>query len=181
MPDLTSEWLSFAHVTTADRRQLGLDRHTALTGDAQIAKTRARIDHGLFVPDADGVAMFVVPVFDWPALHGGGIVDFVAWEPEQPDHWFLRHGWAEALGVWHSFGGAEPVDVRVHRRPLDWLRADGNGICLLATDPLQQGAILRMLHAIVAEDMAHRDQIARVMRKPFELPRVTVAPARRAA
>lgn len=179
MIDIQSEWLSrsYSSLTTEDRHRLGLGRRAALMGDAQVAKVRARIDHHLFVPDDDGLPMVVGPVFGHPAFEGGEVVDLVAWEVTGPGRWYLRAGLADALGEWHAMAGADPVDVRVHRRPIDWLRADGDGLCLLSDDAVTNAAILTALPGIIAEDMTHRDELARLLRMPYRLPTVRVAPA----
>lgn len=71
------------------------------------------------------------------AVDAGALVDVVAVSTSHPDQWALRtgHGWAlgcEAIERVHAALAEErrPV-LALHANPIDWLRAGGEGVCVL--------------------------------------------------
>lgn len=64
---------------------------------------------------------------------GGAIIDLVAMSFSDENKWALRTGTADLLGEWnyyHAIATQQRV-VRLHSTPLAWLRAAGDGICVL--------------------------------------------------
>jgi hypothetical protein len=155
------------------------------------ALARIRVSKGItFEPDDDGGSAFIVPVrvespitpetFDAAtAVRDGAIIDLVAFHPLHPDRWALRRDAAEWLGaVEPQFIG--PPAVRVWRTPLDWLRADCEGIVLLSRDRPGQYRILSGLCRIVAEDAEHAAELRRLLAHPWTSPPVLIANHREA-
>ncbi len=92
-------------------------------------------------------------------------IDLVAWYPKAPARWWLRRNIAVLLGeieIVHAevYGEA----IQVHKAPLDWLKAGGDGIVILA-DPADAFPYLRGIK-IVAEDVAHGMELERCLRPP---------------
>jgi hypothetical protein len=83
-------------------------------------------EDGLFVP-GEGVPHLLLPV-----IMDGELIDLVAIRSSIPSDWMLRTGLGWALGMDR---GLEPYTwgdmPTVHETPLDWLRADCTGICVL--------------------------------------------------
>jgi hypothetical protein len=61
------------------------------------------------------------------------LIDMIAWQPNDPTHWWFRLGDVVVdLGVEHlDLAHTEGRSISLHRTPLDWLRADCRGACLL--------------------------------------------------
>jgi len=75
---------------------------------------------------------------------------------------------ANALGEWLTGAGSlADGPVAVHRTPLDWVRAGGDGICLIAGDQAGQATILRGLPAIVVEHADYGRELDALMRQPI--------------
>ncbi len=61
------------------------------------------------------------------------LIDMIAWRPDDPTHWWFRQGGvdmvlgADNLDLAHTAG--RPISL--HQTPLDWLRAECRGACLL--------------------------------------------------
>ena len=101
-------------------------------------------------------------------------IDHIAWYPDDPARWWLRRGTAVLLGeieVVHAEVYGEPIQV--HRTPLDWLKAGGEGVVIVA-DWEAAFYCLRGL-SIVAEDVTHGDELRRRLRpRAPELPHILV-------
>lgn len=81
---------------------------------------------GLFSP-GEGPQHLLLPVHD-----DGELVDLVAFRANDPANWLVRtgHGWALGLDLGleaHCRGNPVPLWAT----PLDWLRADCSGLCVL--------------------------------------------------
>ena len=91
-------------------------------------------------------------------------IDMVAWHMAQPSRWWLRRGAGVLLGeieVEHAVTYGEPL--RVHRTPLGWLRAAGEGVVIL--DWGAAWFYLRDLR-LAAEDHDHPAELQRRLQPP---------------
>lgn len=92
----------------------------------------ARIETGrkFWQPEEAGKPALIVPVS--PDGTFGGIVDFVALQTANPRKWWVRSGLATMLGFWNLEEAAHfDHQLVVHATPLDWLRADCEGVCIV--------------------------------------------------
>ncbi len=131
-------------------------------------------DGELYQPDDAGPEALVVPVFD-----SGETIDLLAFNLSNPDRWWLRLGVAAYLGG-DALGDAvmdEPV--RAFKTPLSWLRASApaDGLVVIDWDTAPQDLAYRN---IVAEDLAHGEDLVRRLTVPALRPCVRV-PKERAA
>lgn len=86
-------------------------------------------EHGYFLPGS-GPTHIVQPVSE-----GGNLVDMVAWRSTQPYRWGLLSGTGWALGADNLANfGTWANYVVLHDSPLDWLRADCEGGCVIDWD-----------------------------------------------
>lgn len=91
---------------------------------------------GSFVFTPDGEPAIVAKIHD---AHGA-LSDFVAWQPERPGQWWLRHGDIAVLGghtlavaAWHG------DNIRLSPTPQDWFRTRQRGVCILLwTAPMRE-------------------------------------------
>jgi hypothetical protein len=73
---------------------------------------------------------------------------------------------AQVLGaVEAQIVGPEPVPIR--RTPLAWLRAGGDGLCLLTRDPAETQQVLGWCWALAAADLDHARALRRVVDRPY--------------
>lgn len=83
-------------------------------------------DDGLYLPGS-GEPHLVLPV-----IENGDLIDLVAFRSATPERWLLRTGQGWALGLER---GLEPhtwhPETLLSCNPLDWLRADCEGLCVL--------------------------------------------------
>lgn len=135
MPDLacelTAATLSINALHLRRLHGLGVSRLTAANlkcrGQARWGVVRAGAgEDGLFLP-GEGETHLLLPV-----EMDGALIDLVAFRSSTPSDWILRTGLGWALGMDRGLGphtwGDPPT---VHETPLDWLRADCSGICVL--------------------------------------------------
>ena len=137
---------------------------------------------GIYQPAPGGRKAFIQPVYGEvpppkvPIIDPADPepIDLVAWFPGEPARWWLRRGTAVLLGEIEVVCAEvydEPIQVR--RTPLDWLKAGGDGIVILA-DPATASLYLRAIK-IVAEDVSHGLELERSLRPPvIDLPRIFV-------
>jgi hypothetical protein len=140
-----------------------------------VARIMLSSDGGLWQPHEGGVQAFVTPTMSidmegWRQVAWSGalpeddpwlgylygIEDLVAWHPNTPERWALRWGVAEMLGE----AGDPEEPLRVHRTPYGWLKAGGEGVCVLR--PSGYGA-LRLVDRLIAEDSAHRHELYKLL------------------
>ncbi len=76
---------------------------------------------------AADVWAILLPCGVWDGLNWQ-LEDICAFRPDQPDKWYRRRESAAVLGVGDGFF-VEPR--RLHRRPIDWLKDVGTGLCIL--------------------------------------------------
>ena len=133
--DLHSEMQRLALGTTgfAIRRlvALGVDRATlAGMGRHHFSLGVGKcldIGGGTFCPSDDGRISLVLPVYA-----EGELVDLVALNTDAPHDTRLRIGDGWALGVEHGLDGYDwDQPLQLHLSPLDWMKADCVGLCVL--------------------------------------------------
>jgi hypothetical protein len=126
------------------------------------------IDDGLYAPSDEGAPHLVLPVFE-----DGELVDLVAFTAQQPLAWLLRLGTGWSLGL---IDGLErhswQEEVRLWASPLDWLRADCDGLCVLdwtAPEVLE----LARLPSIRCQDKTLAERLREALSRPYRLPTIT--------
>jgi hypothetical protein len=155
-------------------------------GTPRPARVRTHGDRFQF--DPDGTGMLIQPVTDGPqASLATGVtdpllLDLLAYRPQTPDRWYLLRGetglllGADAL----ILAAAQDRPLRVHRTPLSWLQAAGDGVCLL--DWTRCRRTLAGVPRLIGEDAAHDAWIRQQLRADHDgLPDVGPDPAARAA
>ena len=120
-----------------------------------------------FQPCSDGKGALIVPVFEYQSE---APVDLLAFRLDDPGRFWLRTGDAVVLG-------RETVEraalfnetVIVHPTPLDWLRADCFGVCIL-----DWRANLRLLFDGCKSVVASSQPLARRLRNAFTVREIPV-------
>lgn len=180
MNDLESEMEAAVHRV----RQPHLNRLRALGVSglfiAQLGMTQAPFgvvqavirDDGTYQPGGT-VPLLVQPVFDAT----GDLVDIVGWRSADPSRWWLRTGLGWCLG---SLSPTWDNRNAVHETPLDWLRAEGVGICVIdwdSDDVRWLGTCDRLIAA--------NETVARLLwgklTSPAPIPEIEIMEARHAA
>ena len=152
---LMSEWLSFPGLTGRHIRQLsdaGISS-AAWVRAGHLATPRITITGRFFMPDPFGTPAFVVPVYDGEPVSeinpdpSVPLVDLCAFRIEEPERWWLR------IGAPHSVLGKDQFVtamvtgsiVGLHATPLQWLKAECQGACLLdLAEGYQDGQRMRV-------------------------------------
>jgi hypothetical protein len=126
------------------------------------------IDDGLYSPSDEGTPHLLLPVFEDHEL-----VDLVAFTSDQPLAWLLRLGVGWSLGLIDGFERHSWQDeVRLWASPLDWLRADCDGLCILdwsAPEVLE----LARLPSIRCQDKLLAERLREALNRPYRLPIIT--------
>lgn len=96
-----------------------------------------------------------------PILLGGAftdIADLVAWYPDKLGQWWTLLGTGYPLGV-DQLDRAELLvqPLLLHAMPLDWLRASGDGVCVL--DWTMSATGLRLLPELMCTGIGHGLQV----------------------
>ena len=126
------------------------------------------IDDGLYAPSSEGAPHLILPVFEDEEL-----VDLVAFTSDQPLAWLLRVGTGWSLGLLdgferHSWGD----EVRLWATPLDWLRADRDGLCILDWSAPEVLNLAR-LPRIRCQDKLLAGRLSEALSRPCRLPVIT--------
>lgn len=152
-----------------------------LMGEEQLGLARVEVlGAGLWQPCEAGREMLVIPVDDEEQM-----IDLVAFDPADPDAWCLRTGAAWTLGeaaVWRamseqSWGLKEHV-LHLTPNPLEWLRAGGEGACVVDWGDYARG-MLRELNQIEVATPALAQRLRLQLAVPVKIPDVTVRRRRR--
>ena len=185
-PDLVSEYEEALAATTA--AQLNPLRRAGVTDYAlEIARPAFAYvqlqQGGLFEFWPDGETQgYIVPIraeeLDGPQAEcpdettaQGQILDLVLFTPGVNAKTALRYGGADWLG--NCARDAAPI---IHRRPIDWLRADCQGLVCLATEPAEVCRALSRFPAI-AVDKKQAEQIGNLYSLPVGRPTLRVMEA----
>jgi hypothetical protein len=146
-----------------------------------VATVRTSRNEPLYNPDPDGQLVLITPALghypDTPETpnsdlfcRAGELIDLIAWHPKRPDRWALRTGAAAWLGCIEP-QYLNPTRVQVWRSPLNWLRADCEGLCIL--DHNEAYRILSLCRGgITAEDPGLAAQITDILTRPWPAPTV---------
>jgi hypothetical protein len=129
--DAASQQVRLAHLqklrdlgcSYASLARLNAQQHTI--GTARVAP----LADGTFDYADDGLAACLVAVVDhWREPDDAGVVDIIAFSPDDPSRWWLRTGAAYALGA-HLLDLCEPILVVA--TPVEWLSHAGEALCIL--------------------------------------------------
>lgn len=127
------------------------------------------VGEGLFAPSPDGRRSMVVPVYE-----NGQLLDLVAFSTSTPDDWLLRTGAGLALGL---IDGFEPhtwgASVHLHKTPMDWLRAGGDGLCIVDWSAPDIYLFNDLPH-ITVDDDGLRSQLVAAVQRPAHIVPVSV-------
>ncbi len=140
MTILIREWLALPDIGCGDRRlleQQGVTRE-AIHRAGGLAVARIGTTGRLWMPEPTGTPAFILPVWDGPApsIYSGVenpvLIDMIAWRPDDPTRWWYRTGEGAALGIDNlNLAHTEGWPISFATTPLDWLRGDCRGACLL--------------------------------------------------
>ena len=94
---------------------------------------------GRFEFTENGRSVVVLPVYDsetpaWAPLEHrfDGLLDLLAFDPTQPDHWWLRRGQAPLLGsIYISLALEAGLALPVYASPMSWMKANAEGLVIL--------------------------------------------------
>jgi hypothetical protein len=128
------------------------------------------VGQGLYQPCDHGDTHLVLPV-----LFEGCLVDLVAFRAADPGGWLLRtgHGWC--LGLNEPVGLLTWRDsISLRATPIDWMRADQDGLCILDWSAVEQIHGLDVLPHIACDDHATADNLRRALTRPVRLPTISV-------
>ncbi len=108
------------------------------TGAPGVGSIRPLQD-GSFEFAGNGRSVAVLPVYDsetpaWAPLEHRfeGLLDLLAFDPTQPDRWWLRHGQALLLGsIYVGLVLEAGCALPVYSNPMSWLRANAEGVVIL--------------------------------------------------
>jgi hypothetical protein len=150
-----------------------------------VGLARVRVEGELWTPDPGGISMYVTPVRvhpqallteietpnPWGWSRFGMLADVVAWRPSEPEQYALRMGDGRVLGSAESRLADEAVaPLQVHRSPLEWLRARGEGVMFLTRDENERRTLLLGIDQVRAANREHAEElqemIARGRREP---------------
>ena len=175
-PDISNELrnLSLEATPLLLRRlqTLGVSRSTvAQMGARHFFGGSARvidIDDGLYAPSSEGTPHLILPVFE-----DDDLVGLVAFTSDEPLAWLLRLGTGWSLGLIDGFEcHSWEQEVRLWASPLDWLRADCDGLCILdwsAPEVLE----LSRLPNIRCQNKRLADRLREALSRPYRLPAIT--------
>jgi hypothetical protein len=114
-----------------------------------------------------------------PVIEDGALIDLCAFRSSNPSTWFLRTGNGWALGLQDGAGrymwGVPPHVVAT---PLDWMRGDCSGVCILdwtSTEIFK----LDVFDTVTVADAATAKLLDRAMRRPIRIPTIQVVEALR--
>lgn len=182
MTALHAELRSAAHaVTHANLRQLvalgvgwptigELGRHH----DGFGVVTARDAGDGLYEPDPDGQPHLLLPVYE-----DGELVDLVAFRSDAPDKWMLRTGNGWALGLDEGWGMLHNGDpLRLSATPLDWLRNEATGLCVLDWEAPELTVELADFAAVQCPDATIAGLLTEALTQPSRLPSISVGETR---
>ena len=138
--ELAREWLALADIGCGDRQLLdqhGVAREAIHRAGGQ-AVARIGTVGRLWVPEPTGTPAFILPVWNGPspsiyqAVEHPLLIDLIAWRPDDSTRWWYRTGEGGALGIDNlDLAHTEGWPISFATTPLEWLRGDCRGACLL--------------------------------------------------
>ena len=123
--------------------------------------------------EPDGAPAAVVEVL---AEDGCTVADLVAWPLNAPERFATAVGEADMLGINAMRNPATywaGVPLRVHRTPLNWLKAGCDG-CVILNRAWGGYWLSRCPGPIMAEDLAHGRELRRLLPNSFDMRRLLV-------
>lgn len=123
------------------------------------------IGGGLYQP-GNGITHIVLPV-----LEGGDLIDLCAFRTTAPESWLLRRGNGWCLGYDYGVGSVDPVQL--HATPLGWLRAGGDGLCVLDWGA-RSVSYLDTIERVICADNETAQLLTNALRRPVRLPEIEV-------
>ena len=172
-------WALFGEYAAAVRRIDGrhLDRLISLgapwgfwdnCGAPGVASIRT-LGEGRFEFAENGRSAAVLPVYDsetpaWAPLEQRfeGLLDLLAFDPGEPDRWWLRRGQAVLLGsIYLPLVLEEGCALPIYSNPMSWLQADGEGLMIL--DWKMAPALLLDVGEFLVQDVVTGDRIEATM------------------
>lgn len=150
--------------------------HAIATGGLGVAKI-SPVDDGLFELGGE-VSAVVLPVYwaDIPTeeapVDDGDLIDLLAFNPNEPDRWWLRRGDGILLGAGaldHLYLGAE---LQVCQTPLKWLLDYCEGC--VALDWPRAADRLRSIETLAIKDISFAEEVRRYLQKPLLVPDIRV-------
>ncbi len=173
-------WALFREYAAAVRRIEGqhLDRLMSLgapwsfwdnCGAPGVGSIRPRGENYFKFAD-NGRSVVVLPIYDsetpaWAPLERRfeGLLDLLAFDPKQPDCWWLRRGQALLLGsIYVGLVLEESCTLPIYSNPLSWLRAEGEGLMIL--DWEMAPALLCDVGEFLVEDVETGNRIEAALR-----------------
>jgi hypothetical protein len=183
MPDLRAEMAVAArHLAETGGKVaegVGLANWRDLVARGLIGIASGAIGRGdLFTPAAfgDGPVHVIVA-----AIESGGIIDYCAFQPQDPGHWGLRLGNGRFLGgdavrkaIRGHGWGPDLATLRLIPTPLAWLQADGQGCVVLDDFQHDSAFVLREVERITVPSPSFARALRRHLTPPLRLPEIVV-------
>jgi len=174
-------------VGNAYRQSIGLDHATieATCGVIIVAPVQYFPDRSFdLIEDGEtgGVLSAIIEVFDADART---IIDLLAWPLDRPDKFARALGRGDGLAIWQvldpgAYAYSPEKALRVHRTPEAWLHARCQGVVIL--NPLTAPRWLSASPGLLlAEDLNHGREIARLLHPFFDSRRILAPLAREVA
>ena len=165
-------------------REMGIPNGVIFGDRALVGVARVVISTGeLFEFDDEGEPAIIV-VEGEPEVPGWAeIDDFVAFKPADPGNWWLRRGAVDLLGA-YNIRPWKLAPTRIFESPLSWLKAGGNGVCILNW-ALNPGSVLLGAGHLQVESLALKTRLESRIKEaalvPFHIKVATTPEARHAA
>lgn len=173
--------LAIDELSVSGLRQHGVCPAAVADQDVAIGALRVRFDDQaeLFTQDDDGTpAIVIVPPSDNPTD------DVVAFDPSTPERFACFTGRMFALGDHRIDNPASYFAVGalpLYRTPLDWLRAECQGVCLVDRRPAAIRARLAAVARVIVGDFEHGRELRDAFGRSQQRPKIIVPSDRRAA
>lgn len=119
-------------------------------------RVEATIADRIWQPSLWGEDLRAAPVFEgsFPiaTVEEMVLADIVAWPPDNPTVWWHRTNESSMLGRQHLVWALEDgKPLAIHATPLDWVKAGGDGVCILHADGVAELFGVRELR--IADEM----------------------------
>lgn len=127
--EMTAARLAIEFAQVGVLRGLGLPP-AQLLADDMIGVVRASVDkRDFWTPDEGGKRLLVTPL-----IEDGATTDIIAFDPKEPNAWFLRtgNGWALGADAVRRASDPWPTDhpIIIHATPMQWLQSGCDGACV---------------------------------------------------
>ena len=134
------------------------------TGAPGVGSIR-RLQDGCFEFAENGRSVAVLPVYDsatpaWSPLEHrfDGLLDLLAFDPTQPERWWLRRGQALLLGsIYVGLALEADSALPIYANPMSWIKANAEGVVVLDWEAAP--SLLLDASEFLAEDVALGDRL----------------------